>query len=331
MEVSEIIEQVDILEYISQFCELEEKHDGEFWGLSPLKEENTPSFSVNVDKQRFYDFSSGKGGNVLDFICQYHGCEFRKGLAILKKYANITDDMSVEGEAPKRLLSTTIAKRFRPNKHNRKESKSTILPADYMNRYELNRGKLAVWESEGITAESMDRFQVRYDPFSNRIVYPIKNTSGDIINVCGRTLDPQFKEKKLRKYTYFKPLGLLDTIYGLSENMEYIRQKKEVILFEGAKSVMIADGWGIKNTGAILTSHLNPYQFQLLIRLGVTVVFALDAEVDIREDQNIRKLMPYVRVEWVRNKDGLLGDKDAPVDRGFEVFQKLYEERRRLK
>ena len=94
---------------------------------------------------------------------------------------------------------------------------------------------------------------------------------------------------------------------------------------------MIADGWGIKNTGAILTSHLNPYQFKLLIRLGITVVFALDAEVDIRDDVNIKKLLPYVKVEWVRNKRGLLEDKDAPVDKGFEVFQTLYEERGRLR
>ena len=89
MEVSEIIERVDILSYISQFCELEERQDGEYWGLSPLKEENTPSFSVNVDKQRFYDFSSGKGGNVLDFIRQYHQCEFFEGLLIFNKYQKI--------------------------------------------------------------------------------------------------------------------------------------------------------------------------------------------------------------------------------------------------
>ena len=57
------------------------------------------------------------------------------------------------------------------------------------------------------------------------------------------------------------------------------------------------------------------------------VVFALDAEVDIRQDKHIRKLLPYVRVEWVQNRDGLLEDKDAPVDKGESVFRKLYKER----
>lgn len=330
MEVYEIVDAVDILEYISQYCELEQKPDGEYWGLSPLKEEATPSFSVNPDMQRFYDFSSGQGGNVLDFICKYHRCDFYKGLRILKQYANI-DENGGDGQPKKRLLAASIARKYKGKaKKAPKESKSTILPPDYMERYEWNEDKLSAWEQEGISKDSMKKYHVRYDPFSDRIVYPIRNISGDIINVCGRTLDPEFKAKGLRKYTYFKPLGILDTIYGFAENSEAILDQNEIILFEGAKSVMIADSWGIHNTGAILTSHLNPYQFNLLIQLGVHVVFALDAEVDIREDTNIMKLRPYVQLEWVRNKRGLLDEKDSPVDKGFETFQILYKERRRL-
>ena len=327
MELTEIIESVDILEYISQFCELTEK-DGEFWGLSPLKDEKTPSFSVNTDKQRFYDFSSGHFGNVLEFICKYNDCSFKDGVKILKDYAKI--DESSEERISQRLLATSIAKKYRKSNKQRKESKSSVLPDDYMARYEFNEEKLQPWLDEGISIESIKKFQVRYDPFSDRIVYPIRDMSGRIINVGGRTLDPNYKEKKLRKYTYFKPLGVLDTIYGFSENRDEILEKKEIILFEGAKSVMLADTWGIRNTGAILTSHLNPNQFKLLIKMGVRIVFALDAEVDIREDINIKKLIPYAQVEWVMNRRRLLEEKDAPVDKGLEVFKTLYNERRRL-
>lgn len=329
MDVSEIIETVDILEYISQFCEPQKRDDGEYWCLSPLKDENTPSFSVNVEKQRFYDFSSGQGGNVLDFICAYHHCGFKKGLSILKEYTGIEDGQ--EPAVHHRLLATTIARRFHYKPPAEKKSTASILPMDYMDRYEWNEEKMAVWEQEGITRESMERFQVRYDPFSNRLVYPVRDVDGNIISVCGRTLDPDYKEKRLRKYTYFQPLGTLDTIYGLSDNIDAIRDKDEIILFEGAKSVMIADGWEFKNCGAILTSHLNPRQFKILIKLGVRVVFALDAEVDIREDANIMKLRRYTSVYWVRNQKKLLEPKDSPVDKGIEVFRSLYQERRRLR
>lgn len=329
MEVSEIIEQVDIVEYISQYCDFEERSDGDLWALSPLKEERTPSFSVSPTKQRFYDFSSGKYGNVLDFICEYNNCDFSKGLKVLKEYANIKDDGEKTSNA--RLLATSIAKKYRGTVKPPRESKASVLPADYMDRYEWDLDKLSSWTDEGIGAETLRKFQVKYDPFSNRIVYPVYDVKGNIINVAGRTIDPEYKEKGLRKYTYFKPLGLLDTIYGLSTNLEEILAKKEIILFEGAKSVMLADQWGIKNTGAILTSHLNPQQFKILIQLGVRVVFALDADVDIRNDTNIRRLLPYVQVEWVMNRNSLLESKDAPVDKGRETFMKLYEERVRLR
>ncbi len=329
MELNDIIEQADIVSYISQFCDLEEKQDGEYWGLSPLKEEHTPSFSVNAELQRFYDFSSGQGGNILDFIKAYYGCDLRKGISILKEFANVKDGDEILPS--KRLQATSIAKKFRTRPKQVKQSKSEILKPNYMERYERRPDKLEAWREEGITPESMERFLVRYDTFSDRIVFPLRNPSGDIINVCGRTLDPLYKEHKQRKYTYFKPLGVLNTIYGLAENKEAILQRKEIILFEGAKSVLIADGWGLKNTGAILTSHLNSYQFKLLIQLGVTVVFALDAEVDIRQDANIQKLLPYVKVEWVKNRGNLLDDKDSPVDKGKEVFKELYHHRVRLR
>ena len=90
---------------------------------------------------------------------------------------------------------------------------------------------------------------------------------------------------------------------------------------------MKADTWGIKNTGAILTSHLNPYQMKILIKLGCKVVFALDKGVDVREDDNIQRLKRYLDVEYIFDKDGLLEDKMSPVDAGEEVWKKLYERR----
>ena len=93
MEVADIIDAVDMEEYISQFCDLEER-GGELWGLSPFKDENTPSFSVNLEKKFWYDFSAGCGGNLLDFVMRYHNVSLIKAISILKKYANITDDDS---------------------------------------------------------------------------------------------------------------------------------------------------------------------------------------------------------------------------------------------
>lgn len=322
MTLPELIDSVDILEYISQYVEFEEKN-GEFWGLSPLKDEVTPSFSIRVETQKFHDFASGKGGNILSFIRAYNNCEVGQAADILRAYCG---DKGVTAPSRK-MVATLVAKKFAPRKHTTKTSTATILPESYMDRYRWAEDKLAIWEAEGVSANTLRYFGVSYDDFSDRIVYPIRNLSGKIINVSGRTVDPHWKEKKQRKYTYFKSFGTLDIIYGLYENIQAIKDSGEIIIFEGAKSVMLSHSWGILNTVAILTSHLNQHQLKILIKLGYKVVFALDKGVDIRQDDNIKRLKQYIKVEYLNDANNLLEDKMSPVDRGQEVWDGLYERR----
>lgn len=335
MEVSDILEAVDIVEYIGQYCDLEEQSDGEYWGCSPFKDENTPSFSVNpnIGSGVFCDFSSGKSGNLITFVMAIDGCSMVSAVEKLRKYAGIeteVDDIGIKKYVNRKPIAIKTIKQFRKSYKKTKTAEYKKLEDDYMNRFEYDDGKLFCWELEGITRESMKKFGVMYDRFDNRIVFPIRNLDGDIISVCGRTLDPDYKAKKLRKYTYYSSLGTLDLIYGLFENMDSILEKKEVILFEGAKSVMLADGFGWNNTGAILTSHLNENQMKILIKLGCRVVFALDEDVDVLQDENIMKLCRYVRVDFLKDTDGLLSEKMAPVDAGQEVFESLYKKRFRI-
>lgn len=323
MDLAELIQSIDIIEYISQFVELEQKGD-EWWGLSCFKAENTPSFSVRKDPPLFYDYSSGVGGNIYTFVKQYFKCSNRKAVQILKEYAGCTDEVMVRHE---KMAATIDCKRFMRPQRASKPTNITILADNYMEKYEKRADKLKVWEDEGISMAAMDKFQVHYDGFSNRLVYPVRNVEGKIVNIGGRTLDPQWKEKKLRKYTYFFHWGSLDTIYGLYEHMDAIMQAREIILFEGCKSVLLAETWGIHNTGAILTSHLNPNQMKLLAKLGCRVVFALDKDVNVRDDKNINRLKDYVNVEFISDKKNMLDEKDSPVDKGQEVFEALYGKR----
>lgn len=326
MELEELIRSIDIVDFISQYADLDEVNN-EFWGLSPFQSEKTPSFSVRREPPVFYDFSSGIGGNVYTFAKRYFNCSNKEAVEILKKYAGVDGKVFVRRE---KMAATLTCKRFLPPKSNKKQSSGVVLPDNYMEKYEKVDEKLDIWRQEGISDKSLDKFQVYYDGFSDRLVYPIKNLDGKIVNIGGRTLDPQWKEKKQRKYCYFYPWGTLDTIYGLFENLEEIRKSKEIVLFEGCKSVLLADTWGIHNCGAILTSHLNPNQTKILIKLGCRVVFALDKDVRVRNDHNINILKQYVNVEYLWDRADLLDEKDAPVDKGLEVFKTLYGQRLRF-
>lgn len=323
MDIEELIRSIDIVEYISQFVDLEQRGD-EWWGLSCFKDEKTPSFSVRQDPPFFYDYSSGESGNVFSFVKKYFRCSGYEAVERLKKYAGIGDEVLLE--TPDKPPAIAVFKRYKPRyEGSGKQNKTSILPDDFMSRYEKREDKLAVWENEGISRESLDKYQVRYDAFSDRLVYPIKNLEGKIVNVGGRALAKDWKERGERKYTYFYSWGTINTIYGLSDNINYIKSSGEIIIFEGCKSVLLADTWGIHNTGAILTSHLSKNQMKILASLGCRVTFALDKDVDPCNDKNIRKLAHYVSVRSVIDRDNLLGDKDSPVDRGFDVFKRVYD------
>ncbi len=328
MELDELIQSIDIVDFISQTVELEQKGE-EWWGISPFTypPENTPSFSVRKDPPFYYDFSSGKGGNVYQFVRDTKRCNPVQAVNELKRYAGIGDDVPVSTIS--KMAATIDCKRFMRKKPAEKPQKGVVLPDNCMEKYTESAEKLAVWENEGISKEVLRRFQVKYDPFSDRLVYPIRSLTGKIVNIGGRTLDPEWKTKELRKYCYFYPWGTLNTIYGAAENMAEILKKREIILFEGCKSVLLASTWGISNTGAILTSHLNPSQLKLLAKLGCKVVFALDKDVDVRQDKNVQKLRQFVNVYYISDTENLLDAKDSPVDKGQDIFQKLYSKRRR--
>lgn len=326
--VRDLIQAVDIVEYVSQYMDLELRQDGEYWGISCLSEHDSdPSFSVNPEKQVFWDFSSHSGGNVLNFIMRYDKCSVAQAVEKLKAYAS---DKGLSAENVQSLNCTREILKYMPPAKKQKEAKYKNLGDNFMEKYDADWSKTEDWETEGITRDALKFFQVKYDPLSERLVFPIRAMDGSIINVCGRTVDPEFKTKKLRKYTYFYPLGRFDTLYGFYENAQSILEKREIIVFEGPKSVMKAWGWGVDNAVALCTSHVNTYQFDLFLKIGVRVVFALDTDADIFSDENIVRLTKYLTVENIVNHDGLLGEKMAPVDAGEEVWRKLYAQRRKV-
>ncbi len=321
MELKDIIESADIVNYISQYVDLEEKNN-EFIGLCPFHDEKTPSFTVTPSSGLYYCFGCGCGGNLLTFIQKYHKLNMRDAIEILKEYANITEDLTQES-----LSATKTIKKYR-NLH--KDNKKVIhskLPNDVMSEYENDKDKLKLWADEGIAYDTMEKYQVRYDPFSDRIVFPIRDMTGNIISIKGRTLDPDYKSKKIRKYTYFNSIGDADFLFGYCEHKENIINQNEIIVFEGEKSVMKAESYRVFNSVALMTSHLNPLQLPLFLKLGCRVVFALDKDVDIMADENIKKLKRFLKIEYIKDKSGLLKEKDAPVDLNCEVWNKLYESR----
>lgn len=317
MTANELVEKCSIVEYISQYVDLKERR-GEYWGLSPFKEERTPSFSVNEEKKVFYDYSSGRGGNVLNFIMYYKRCNFKTAINTLKDFFGIKDEITF-------LNSETFSsmRKFKPKQKIENSFERKILPSNYMDRFEKRR--ITLWEEEGILPEIIEKHGVRYDTRSDAIVMPIHDNYGNFINVKGRRISPEAKELGLPKYFHYFKLGQLDYFYGLYDKQSEVFEKNEIILVEGEKSVMKLEGWGYNNAVAIGTSVLTEQQIKILIPFGVNVIIALDKDKNPCYNNEVQLLKRFCNVYVILDKWKMLGEKDAPVDKGLDVWNKLYE------
>lgn len=92
-QITQIKERAEIVEVVGDFVQLKKK-GSQYWGLSPFANERTPSFTVHPGKQIFKDFSSGKGGDVIEFIMQACDFTYIKAISYLAKKYKLEFDYS---------------------------------------------------------------------------------------------------------------------------------------------------------------------------------------------------------------------------------------------
>lgn len=210
----------------------------------------------------------------------------------------------------------------------------------------LPRPIIKSWESEGISREVMLKRGIAYDPRTQSIVIPHYNINGQLVGIRERTLIKEdeiygkYRPAILNGLMYNHPLGF--NLYNLNNSKDAIKIIKKVIVFEGEKSPLLyASYFGIENdiTVACCGSNLLNNQMQLLLSLGVEeVVIAFDKQFQEIGDKEWERLVKnyktlyakygaYVQISFMFDKGNLLGYKDSPIDRGKDIFLKLFEER----
>ena len=174
-----------------------------------------------------------------------------------------------------------------------------------------------------------ERYEIKLDNKKNRIIYPVYSNDSQLINIKGRTLYDDYKTLKIPKYINYFKVGCMDYLQGLHLTREAIRQKNEVIIFEGIKSCMKAEGYGYHNVVSAETCRLTKEQIKLLISLKCNVVIAFDKDKSLSDfyDKGVKMLSRFTNVSYINDVGNLLGEpdeKNAPVDKGKEVWEQLY-------
>ena len=327
----EINDRVDLLKYASQTIDMEKRGE-DWWGRCPKHIDKTPSFSITPSKNYYYCFSCGRHGGIVKFLMDFEDLSYSQALKKAARLADMDENTLCRSEVYSFMVNTKnmLAKKIVP-KHR------ILSQYDFYNsRYIRKSAK--EWEEEGIPPEVQDLFEIRIDKRGNRIVYPVYDSEGHLINVKGRTRYPNYKELKIPKYVSYFRSGVVDYMQGMNITLPYIKEKNEIIIFESIKSVMKAYSWGYRNSASAEKHSLTDEQFKLVLSLRVNVVFAYDSDVDYRDRngkvwRDIQKMKMFTNVYIIEDRKKLLGGKDAknsPVDVSREVWEELYNNKRKI-
>lgn len=318
-QLSELCAKFNLVDYVSQTRNVT-RLSGHSYILCPFHEEKTPS--CVVDEHRFYCFGCKAKGSAIDYMVRAEGLKFEDAVT---RVANLTgSDMGALRQSEALAYYKSVRQAMFGNKYS--INIHPILPNDTMLQFADEVP--SEWVEEGISAETIKKFEVRIDHCANRIVYPVYNNTDELINVKGRTRFKNYKEMKIAKYMNYYKLGTVDFFAGMKQNRDAIMESGKIIIFEGIKSVMKLCDYGCNLGVSSETSHLNDEQIKILLQMGVRdVTIAYDSDVEIADiAEHITNLRRFTNVYATR----ATGIKMSPVDQGKQMWEKFYKERIRL-
>ncbi|MDK6804347.1 DNA primase [Aerococcus sp. UMB7834] len=313
--VQSIREQVDILDIVGEYVDLQ-KRGKNYFGKCPFHDERTPSFSVEADQQFFKCFSCGRGGNVFSFMMDIEGCSFQEAVALVAQKGHASVDFDFE--------STTNRQRRRWSADEENLIAIHEAAKDFYHYLltvtQYGQEAMAYLKGRGFSRETIDRYQIGLAPkddqlsyqhlrtkefsdealiasgifirsdydqeirdrFAGRLIFPLRGPEGETLAFSGRILpDDSGETSKQAKYLNSPETALFQKsrfLFNLDLARPEIRRVKEVILFEGFMDVIKASEAGIKNGLASMGTSLTSAHIQMIRRQTKEVLLAYDGD-----------------------------------------------------
>ncbi|MCR5274462.1 MAG: DNA primase [Clostridiales bacterium] len=299
--VEEIISRSDIVSVVGQYVQFTKSSGQNMFGLCPFHSEDTPSFSVSVNKQIYYCFGCHKGGNVVNFIMEIEHLSYFEALKFLAEKSGVTipepDDANYrkEEQLRKRLKLVLLEaaryyyKSFKSEKGEEARKylqKRAIAPATATKfglGYAPNEwsGLYNHLVSKGFSQNEIQKSGLfvtkngkTFDLFRGRLMFPIFNAMGELIAFGGRIIgdgQPKYVNSP-ETPVYSKQRNL----YAL--NFAKQAKMKQIIVVEGYMDVISMHQAGVTNAVASLGTALTERQLDLLERYCEEVVLFYDSD-----------------------------------------------------
>ncbi len=298
--INKIVSSNNIVDVIGNYINLEHKGKN-FFGVCPFHDDHSPSMSVSPEKNIYKCFSCGATGNSITFLMDYLGITFKEAIKILADNAGIILDSSFTKKKENNiyeeyykinLLATSIFKNnlvsskgtdAREYLAKRSLSEETIKYFDIGLSLDNSLGEALSNKYSKLLLNEIDLCKEYngklVDTFINRIMFPIKDTDGNIVGFTGRIYRKNdLEESKYvnTKETMIFKKGLL--LYNFNNALEFIRKQKEIIICEGQMDTIRLYTIGIKNAVSLSGTSITKEQIDIIKKLKCNIVLNLDQD-----------------------------------------------------
>jgi len=296
-----IKEKLSIVDVVGPYVKLTKA--GRYWkGLSPFNKEKTPSFFVNPERGSYYCFSSGQGGDALNFIEKMEGVDFKGALKILAEKAGVPLEFSRsgqdQGKAERLRAAMGEAEAFFERSLDENGEAYTYaisrgLTSESIRAWHLglapdtwralleeltNKGfSIQELGAAGLIKEADEKKGTWYDRFRARLMFPIRDAAGRTVAFTGRALssDEQAKYLNSPETELFKKNQVL---FGMDKAKDAIRTRGFALLVEGQFDLLLAHQAGFTNTVALSGTALSSSHLSFIKRYSDNLMLALDAD-----------------------------------------------------
>jgi DNA primase len=329
--ILEIKNAADIVEMVSEVVHLK-KAGKNFVGLCPFHTEKTPSFTVSPEKQIFYCFGCGAGGNIFSFLMKNDGLAFPEAARSLARRYGI--------DIPRRSLTREQKKRMGERESLLKINRQAMdFFSHALHRNTSGQAAMDYLNKRGLSSEIIDRFNVGYAPkgwdhllnffskkgvplarversglilpkkdgrgyydrFRERIIFPIIDVNQAVIGFGGRVMDDT-----LPKYLNSPETSVYNksrSLYGLHLSKDKCRKAQTVYIVEGYLDLLMLHQHGIENAVATLGTALTADHVRMLSRYVPRMILVYDSD-----EAGIRSALRCIDTFWKEHVDFSRGD-----------------------
>jgi DNA primase len=306
--IQDLLTRVDIVDLVGRYVQLK-KGGANYGGLCPFHNEKSPSFTVSPTKQFYHCFGCGAHGTAIGFLMEYAGVGFVDavkdlsqgvGMIVPEQEDKLLPAQRAEQQSKTMALSEAMSK---ASDYYRQQLRTARPAIDYLKGRGLS-GEIAAkfwigyapdgWDNlksvfpdyeatalveAGLVIERSEEDgsnRKRYDRFRDRIMFPIRNSKGQVIGFGGRVMD-----KGEPKYLNSPETPLFQKgseLYGLFEARQAIRDKGYVLVTEGYMDVVALAQFGFAQAVATLGTACTPIHVQKLLRQTDHVIFSFDGD-----------------------------------------------------